>query len=80
LEIAGPKLIEYGERTVAKKGEIENLFPTEEQIRHHAYELYLARRNSEPGSDLDDWLTAEAQLRAAGKSTMQLVNRSADVK
>jgi hypothetical protein len=78
--MADLKFIEYAERTVAKGSELESLFPTEEQIRHHAYELYLARRNAEPGSDLDDWLTAEAQLRAAGKSTMQSANRSADIK
>ncbi len=46
-------------------------FPTDDDIRAHAYELFLARRADEPGSDLDDWLTAEAQLKAAGARAMQ---------
>lgn len=33
----------------------------EEQIRNRAYELYLAR-NGGPGSALEDWLRAEAEL------------------
>jgi hypothetical protein len=45
-------------------------WPTEEEIRNHAYELYIARRD-EPGSDVDDWLAAEAQLSAAGERAMQ---------
>ena len=35
---------------------------TTDQIRQRAYEIYL-RRNAEPGSDVDDWLQAEAELR-----------------
>lgn len=38
--------------------------PTEEQIRERAYEIYLAR-NGKPGSDLEDWLQAERELKAA---------------
>ena len=45
-------------------------WPTEEAIRNHAYELYLARHD-ESGNDVDDWLTAEAQLTAAGERAMQ---------
>jgi hypothetical protein len=45
-------------------------WPTEEAIRNHAYELFLLRR-SEPGHEVEDWLTAEAQLRAAGERAMQ---------
>jgi hypothetical protein len=33
----------------------------EEQIRRRAYELYLARKG-EPGSDVQDWLQAEAEI------------------
>ena len=33
----------------------------EEQIRKCAYELYLARKDG-PGSDLQDWLQAEAEI------------------
>ncbi|HEV2173789.1 MAG TPA: DUF2934 domain-containing protein [Nitrospira sp.] len=36
--------------------------PTEDEIRKRAYELYL-ERNGEPGSALDDWLQAEADLK-----------------
>jgi hypothetical protein len=56
---------------MANDNEAENSWPTEEEIRNHAYELFLARRQDEPGSDLDDWLAAEAQLRAAGERAMQ---------
>ena len=35
--------------------------PREEQIRKRAYELYLARKGG-PGSDVQDWLQAEAEI------------------
>lgn len=35
---------------------------TEEQIRQRAYEIYL-RRGEVPGSEVDDWLQAELELR-----------------
>ena len=50
---------------------VDETWPTQEDIRHHAYELFVARRGDEPGSDLNDWLAAEAQLRAAGKASMR---------
>ncbi len=56
---------------MAKPGEDEQSWPTEEEIRNHAYEIYLARLPDEPGSDLDDWLAAEAQLKAAGERAME---------
>jgi hypothetical protein len=56
---------------MANTCEGEKSWPTEEEIRNHAYEIYLARRGDEPGNDLDDWLTAEAQLKAAGERAMQ---------
>jgi len=37
--------------------------PTEEEIRHRAYLRYLARGGAH-GADLDDWFTAERELRA----------------
>jgi hypothetical protein len=55
---------------VANPVEVEKSWPTDEEIRNHAYELYLARRPHQPGGDLDDWLAAEAQLKAAGKRAM----------
>ena len=36
----------------------------EKRIRQRAYEIYL-NRGSQPGSDLDDWLQAEKEIRAA---------------
>jgi hypothetical protein len=56
---------------MARTGEEEKSWPSQEQIRNHAYEIFLARRPDEPGSDLDDWLTAEAQLKAAGARAME---------
>lgn len=37
--------------------------PTVEQIAERAYEFYLARGGA-PGHDVEDWLRAEAELRA----------------
>ena len=45
----------------AKRPAIEKL-PLEERIRQRAYELYVDRGN-ESGSDLDDWLQAEEEIR-----------------
>jgi hypothetical protein len=45
----------------AKESPTETL-PLEERIRRRAYELYLQRGN-QPGSELDDWLQAEEELR-----------------
>ena len=38
--------------------------PLEEQIRRRAYELYVDR-GSEAGSEADDWVQAEEEVRAA---------------
>ena len=46
-----------------KTSPIETL-PLEERIRRRAYALYL-ERGSKPGSDLDDWLQAEEEMRRA---------------
>jgi Protein of unknown function (DUF2934) len=35
---------------------------TDEEIRQRAYEIYL-NRGGAPGSELDDWLQAERELR-----------------
>jgi hypothetical protein len=35
---------------------------TEEQIRRRAHQIYLDRAGA-PGSDLDDWLQAEQEIR-----------------
>jgi hypothetical protein len=34
----------------------------EDLIRQRAYDIYLSR-NGHPGSELDDWLEAEAEIR-----------------
>jgi len=36
----------------------------EERIRQRAHELYL-RRGNQPGSEIDDWLQAEEEIRSA---------------
>jgi len=56
---------------MAERSEVEESWPTEREIRNHAYEIYVARRTDEPGNALNDWLAAEAQLRAAGERAMQ---------
>jgi len=47
----------------AKEDPIEAL-PLEEQIQRRAYDLYVQRGN-QPGSELDDWLQAEEEIRRA---------------
>jgi hypothetical protein len=44
------------------KSETKNL-PLEEQIRRRAYELYVVH-GSQSGSELDDWLRAEEEIRS----------------
>lgn len=41
--------------------------PTQAEIAGRAYEIYLAR-GGRPGSELDDWLQAEAELRTRRQS------------
>ena len=47
----------------AKETPIETL-SLEERIRLRAYELYV-QRGSQSGSELDDWLQAEEEIRRA---------------
>jgi hypothetical protein len=47
----------------AKEPPIETL-SLEERIRRRAYELYVQRGN-QSGSELDDWLQAEQEIRQA---------------
>ena len=47
----------------AKELPVETL-PLEERIRRRAYELYVQRGN-QSGSELDDWLQAEEEIRSA---------------
>jgi len=49
----------------AKQPEVKpDDLPLEERIRQRAHELYVERGN-ESGSELDDWLQAEAEIRQA---------------
>jgi len=40
-----------------------DLQPIEEKIRRRAYDLYQ-KRGGQDGSDIEDWLQAEAEMRA----------------
>jgi Protein of unknown function (DUF2934) len=50
-----------GRAPIAPQPSRETL-PLEEQIRRRAYELYL-ERGGEDGSELDDWLQSEAEIK-----------------
>ena len=52
----------------ATKPLIETL-SIEEQIRRRAYELYVQRGNGS-GSELDDWLQAEEEVRRATEGAL----------
>jgi|HubBroStandDraft_6_1064221.scaffolds.fasta_scaffold1228893_2 hypothetical protein len=41
---------------------------TEDEVRQRAYEIFLARNGGE-GDELDDWLKAEAELRAKASAS-----------
>ena len=49
--------------------QIETL-PLEERIRRRAYELYI-ERGCESGSELDDWLQAEEEIRSAEEQAFE---------
>ena len=44
--------------------------PLEERIRRRAYELYVERGN-QSGSELDDWLQAEEEIRTAEEESVE---------
>ena len=52
----------------AKERAIEAL-PLEERIRRRAYELYVQRGN-QSGSEMDDWLQAEEEIRRAEEEAL----------
>jgi hypothetical protein len=58
----------------AKEAPIETL-PLEERTRRRAYELYI-QRGSQSGSELDDWLQAEEEIRAAEEEATDWAWRS----
>lgn len=60
-----PKVDEWAATTAQASGEHRTEMtqaPSHDQIALRAYEIYLSRGAS-PGSDLDDWLEAERELR-----------------
>lgn len=62
--------------------EIEQAYPTKKQIEARAFELYL-QRGCEAGHDLEDWLTAEKQLkqeRTKGNSPLTAASASGERK
>ena len=46
--------------------EIEERFPTRDEIEQRAYEIYLERGERE-GDDLNDWYAAERELTESGR-------------
>ena len=52
---------------MAKHMTDSNSTPTQDQIARRAYEIFIERGQPE-GRDLEHWLEAEKQLRAAGQS------------
>ena len=52
----------------AKKPAIEML-SLEQRVQRRAYELYIERGN-ESGSELDDWLQAEEEIRRAEEESL----------
>jgi hypothetical protein len=58
---------------MAKQMTDSNSTPTHEQIARRAYEIFI-ERGQPAGQDLEHWLEAEKQLRAAGQpsNTAQL--------
>ena len=51
-----------GRATVTPKQAINKEIPLEERIRQRAHEIYL-ERGGQDGSELDDWLQAEQEIR-----------------
>jgi hypothetical protein len=54
------------------KERLKERLSLEERIQRHAYELYVQRGN-QSGSEIDDWLQAEEEIRRAEE---QLTNKS----
>jgi len=55
--------------TVRAKEVPSESLPLEERVRRRAYELYVQRGN-ESGSELDDWLQAEEEIRRAKEAAI----------
>ena len=55
--------------SAATKSAMETL-PLEEQIRRRAYEIYMERGGAS-GSELDDWVQAEMEIRMAREHALE---------
>ena len=55
LELGASPIQPHAEDTSA------NQAPSQEEVRHRAYEIYLDR-DGLPGDELDDWLRAEREV------------------
>jgi hypothetical protein len=58
-----------GARTTASNGDVRHN-PTHDEIAEAAYHRYLSRQGG-GGSDFDDWLQAERELRSRSASKTQ---------
>ena len=69
-EMEKHQIAQHGRSPVAnaKIPATESLPNLEEEIRRHAYELYVGR-GREDGHDLDDWLQAEAAIAIKNSKT-----------
>jgi hypothetical protein len=56
-------------RNRTRNGPSAEKLPLEARIRRRAYELYL-RRGNQAGSELDDWLQAEDEIRGAEEEAL----------
>jgi hypothetical protein len=57
--------------------EIEERFPTRDEIEQRAYEIYLERGERE-GDDLNDWYAAERELTESGRVLGTALGATAD--
>jgi len=61
--MAKPRLAEAKPPATLTVEDYEPQPDIEEQVRLRAYEIFL-ERNGGPGSELDDWLQAETEIRS----------------
>jgi hypothetical protein len=57
----GSHLNHFLAKTTKEVAMLERREPSEQDIAHRAYELYVLR-GGEPGTDIEDWLRAEKEL------------------
>jgi Protein of unknown function (DUF2934) len=59
---------------IARRQPAPERLPLEERVRRRAYELYVQHGN-QSGSELDDWLQAEEEIRRAYEETVDEASR-----